>query len=522
MFRHTSTIDFNNQFGSFVLHEKTKDWLKSFKTCFPRHQILTFFNDVANEGATGETKNFERNHISPLLRYLYKASVFTVWRPTSLDAIRRMMLGEGVGKGLDIKGKSAKRGKLSAFVPFMQIFKEEDKAKVRTLPKNSKIRIFFNSKKDRNFVLTNLNRLAKELGEVVRAAKQILDDKSKHDEESVEIAMQKMALEMKDPTIDLIDMYASSNKYGIEIQERLFWEGMVVRQNIYRKSGSSDDIGRTSMPSFQDMNFGALREPKNSIPYTRAVIMHYKPSGDNNEDHNPMSPLNLVMAYEENDPKNNRCRVIPVISDFDCFIVGTRGVKYEEEVPKDQIEILEWMVRQTEGVLNKPSNDSWTKRWLEVLRECGNKGVYPKMPDGGYSDPKTKFIFEHAINRLSTTGAVRHGAECYNYYFQQELDEELLVISDELPDQYEGCNWTYVNQEELKEILKFNIDKGYTFPLNPKWVLCDPGWKDVYDKAMASDKLNVQQSLNCFYPRDSGLRECIEKSTKIIPRGSND
>jgi len=124
------------------------------------------------------------------------------------------------------------------------------------------------------------------------------------------------------------------------------------------------------------------------------------------------------------------------------------------------------------------------------------------MPDGGYSDPKTKFIFEHAINRLSTTGAVRHGAECYNYYFQQELDEELLVISDELPDQYEGCNWTYVNQEELKEILKFNIDKGYTFPLNPKWVLCDPGWKDVYDKAMASDKLNVQQSLNCFYPRD--------------------
>ena len=216
---------------------------------------------------------------------------------------------------------------------------------MRTLPKNSKIRIFFNSKKDRNFVLTNLNRLAKELGEVVRAAKQILDDKSKHDEESVEIAMQKMALEMKDPTIDLIDMYASSNKYGIEIQERLFWEGMVVRQNIYRKSGSSDDIGRTSMPSFQDMNFGALREPNNSIPYTRAVIMHYKSSGDNNEDHNPMSPLNLVMAYEENDPKNNRCRVIPVVSDFDCFIVGTRGVKYEEEVPKDQIEILEWMVR---------------------------------------------------------------------------------------------------------------------------------------------------------------------------------
>lgn len=39
--------------------------------------------------------------------------MFTVWRPTSFDAIKKMMVGEGVGKGLEIKGKSAKCGLLS-------------------------------------------------------------------------------------------------------------------------------------------------------------------------------------------------------------------------------------------------------------------------------------------------------------------------------------------------------------------------------------------------------------------------
>jgi len=515
----TSTIEFNSIFDSFVLHERTKDWLKSFKACDPRHQILTFFNDVANEGATGQSDNFKRDHVSPLLKYLYRASVFSVWRPTSLDAIRRMMLGEGVGKGLDIKGKSAKRGNLSAFVPFLQIFMEEDKEKVRTLRKDSRIRIFFNSERDRNLVMSNLNGLAKELEQTVRAAKKILNGKeSEYDDETLESAMEKMTLDMTDSTINTIDLYTGSNKYGIEVQERLFWEGLVVRQDIFRKPGSKDDIGRTSMPSFQDMNFSSLRHTRNSVPggHTRAVVMHYNPPGEEN---NPMNPLNLVMAYEENDPENDRRRVIPVVSDFDCFIVGTRGVRYEEEVPEDQVKILKWMVENTEGVLEKPSTDSWTKRWLDVLKEAGGKGFHPKIPTGGYSDPKTRLIFKHAIDRLGVTGAVRHGAECYNYYFPQDLDEEILVISDELPEKYHGCNWTYVRQDELKDILKFKIDRGYTFPLNPKWILCDPGWKEVYDKLKLSDAANVQKSLDCFYPPESGITEMIEKIYSKHPKG---
>ena len=34
---------------------------------------------------------------------------FTVWRPTSMTAIRHMLEGRGTGKGLNVKGKSAKQ-----------------------------------------------------------------------------------------------------------------------------------------------------------------------------------------------------------------------------------------------------------------------------------------------------------------------------------------------------------------------------------------------------------------------------
>lgn len=520
--KSTLIQSYNN---NFVLQQKVKDWFCHFKMSDPRFRILKFFNDVANEGATGKCVDFERDNVSKELKYFNRSSVFTVWRPTSMDAIRRMMVGEGVGKGLDIKGKSAKKGKLSAYVPFLQIHNEADKAKVRTLRRNGKLRVFFNTEKDRDNVVSNLNELAKELQEVVREARRIVtsndNDENKYDDETVERALEKLILDMEDPTIDLIDTYASSNKYGMAVQERLFWEGMVVRQTIDRKPGSNDETGRPSIPSFQDMNFGSLRKSCNNVlgGHTRAVIMQCNLKGDDADNKDPMSPLNLVMAYEENDPDNDRLRVIPVVSDFDCFIVGSRGVNYEEQVPEDQLGTLKWMVQQTENILEQPSTESWTTRWLNVLKESGDKGFSPTIPSGGYSDPKTGFIFKHAIDRLSTTGAVRHGAECFNYAFPQELDEYFLVISDELPDKYKGRNWAYVDETELKDILKDKIEHGYTFPMNPKWVLCDPGWKKVYDTLMASSHRGVQESLDCWFPPKSGIRQLIEKISSSHPDG---
>ena len=196
------------------LKTKIEDWILSFYHLDPRYKILTFFNQCAREGADNltddsqdETNNTNRGssngpipctsagigssnknknndsintiehqrntnlmmnqsgrssarnmkHIRPstiaLLKNVFNAtSILTVWRPCSNDAMRKMMEGAGVGKGLDIKGKSSKRGILSAFVPFMQIFKEEHKLDIQPISANANMRIYYKHEKLRDYV----------------------------------------------------------------------------------------------------------------------------------------------------------------------------------------------------------------------------------------------------------------------------------------------------------------------------------------------------------------------------------
>jgi hypothetical protein len=126
---------------------------------------------------------------------------------------------------------------------------------------------------------------------------------------------------------------------------------------------------------------------------------------------------------------------------------------------------------------------------------------------------------EEAANTLTSgktrNGAVRHGAECFNYYFPQDLDDEFLVISEDLPG---TDHWTYMNAQEVQDFLSARIRDGYTFPLNPKWMLCD-GWGKIYDELMASDRAEVKESLNTWFPPDSGIREKIADIRKRFPRG---
>ena len=170
-----------------------------------------------------------------------------------------------------------------------------------------------------------------------------------------------------------------------------------------------------------------------------------------------------------------------------------------------------------ESVLDQPfSADTWTKRWLEILKQAAIKGFYPKMPRFGFGDPKSYALMGKAVESLQDTGAVRHGAECFNYFFPQDLDDEFLVVSDTLPG---GVPWKYVGVEELQEILLQKVDEGFTFPLNPKWVLCDPGWKRIYDKLMASNARHVQDALKVWFPPESGIRELIERVYAKYPDG---
>lgn len=495
-----SIAHFQNTFMEMVLTERAQEWLSSFRRSDPRFQIMKYFNDVAQEGADIIERQGEVNAemTSPILRIFKKASVFTVWRPTSTEAIKKMMKLEGTGKGLDIKGKSAKKGKLSAYVPFLQIHDEEHKKMVKTLTKEGRIRIFYRTKEARDKAAGAIGSVISEMIQKVQWGKSILSDPDA-DPETSEEALSMLVLEMSDPSILHIDYETCC---GIDVPERAFWDMYVTRKDITRKGEL--DTGRPSEPAFQDMNFAAIhRKIEEGEP--RAVVWQQAPDDD------PLCSQCLLMAYEEHG------RVLPVVSDFDCFMVGTRGVRYNRELPPEQIKTVDWCLTQIEKILDGPvTSDGWTKRWLEVLKMSAKEGFYPKIPKYGFGDPRSSFIMECAIDRLKGNGAVRHGAECFNYYFPQELDDHFLIISDTLPGK---VPWKYVNAAELREILSHKIDQGFTFPLNPKWVLCDKGWKKIYHKLWASERPNVQASLNCWYPPGSGLRDRIETMLKSYPRG---
>ena len=220
-----------------------------------------------------------------------------------------------------------------------------------------------------------------------------------------------------------------------------------------------------------------------------------------------------MVSYEENG------RVRPVVSDFDPFLVGTRSVHYDPEegkLPADQLAILKWCIRQIGNVLEAPTRpESWTSRWLEVLKHECNKDFHPTVPRYGFGDPKSYSIIGNAVERLTIDGSVRHGSESFNYYFPQELDDKYLVICDRLDE----VAWRYMDEEELRGFLSKRADMGFTFPLNPKWILCDPGWKALYDKLLQSERMDTINSMQIWFPPESGIREAIEDIAARHPDG---
>eukprot|EP00555_Chaetoceros_dichaeta_P004371 CAMPEP_0198263138 /NCGR_PEP_ID=MMETSP1447-20131203/11543_1 /TAXON_ID=420782 /ORGANISM="Chaetoceros dichaeta, Strain CCMP1751" /LENGTH=721 /DNA_ID=CAMNT_0043951627 /DNA_START=406 /DNA_END=2571 /DNA_ORIENTATION=- len=494
--------DRSNEFCSLVRNERVRDWMATFRGLDPRYQILKFFNDVAREGAAKieEVGSIIRREsdVNPLLRSFNRASAFSVWRPTSKDAIKKMMTGEATGKGLDVKGKSAKKGKLSGFIPFLQIHDEKHKKMVRWPPKEGSIRIYYKSEALRNQAVLKLTAISNEMETNVFEAKLILS-KACANRAQVEAALQNLVYDVTDSKVHLMDDYSPLH-YGIKVSERAFFEAYIMREDITRCPEYC--TGRPSEPAFQDMNCTCVRKFKGKGP--RAVVLQLSETVDDS-----LCSRSLVVAYEEHG------RVTPVVSDFDCFLVGTRGVNYETPLSNDQVEMLKWLLTQIESILESPSTSkSWTSRWLEVLKESADKGFCPETPEYGYGDPKSYAIMKNVVGRLKSNGAVRHGAECFNYGFPQELDNEFLVICDCFESK---VPWKYVNVKELQEILLIRIDMGMVFPLSPKWILADHGWKAVYDKMMRSTDKSIKKSLGVWYPPN--IRELIEDIYKRFPNG---
>ena len=68
---------------------------------------------------------------------------FGVFRPTGREALYMMMTGRAKGKALTIKGKSARKGLLAGFVPFLQISEEAHKRRVMTVTAAQRCRVFY-------------------------------------------------------------------------------------------------------------------------------------------------------------------------------------------------------------------------------------------------------------------------------------------------------------------------------------------------------------------------------------------
>merc|ERR1719410_2692744 len=157
------------------------------------------------------------------------------------------------------------------------------------------------------------------------------------------------------------------------------------------------------------MNFACTRKSKRTGTSIRAVV--YQTEDASAE----LSPLSLVVAYHEDGI------TAPVASDFDCFTVGTRGVAYDSPLPDDQVQLMKWLIQNIEAVLESPkTTKNWTSTWLDVLKDNASKGFTPPvMPQFGYGDPKSYAIMEGAAARFkhNKNGAIRHGAESFNYYF---------------------------------------------------------------------------------------------------------
>jgi len=484
------------------------EWLSSFYRCDPRWQIGKFFDEVAREG--GEAPMDEDLAASPLACLFNKASVFTVWRPTSGEAIKNMMLGIATGKGLDIKGKSAKKGHISSYVPFIQIFEEQHKERVRAMIKDGRtVRVFYQSEEARSEAYEMLSDIRGFMLFAAEDAMRVLSDEYA-DEAEQELAMKHLMYDDTNLSVVKVDTYLNAKppSFGLCITERLFWESYVMMQDCSRDRGTEWDIGRKSEPAYMEMNFKAVRHaPEPGEP--RAVVYQYSKT-------HPMEPRTLLMAYEEYG------KVKPVVSDFDCFLLGSRGVRYKDPIPEEQVELLKWSLKNIGETLDEraktQSKEGWMEGWFKVTRQAALKGYFPKTPKYGNGDPKSYEIFEVAASRLQDTGCVRHGAECFNWWFPQDIDDELLVVSDTL-DLPGGVKWMYVNPTQLQEILLEKIDEGFSFPINPKWVLCDPGWRRVYDKLLASRKANVQDSLDCWFPPGTGIREEIDRIYKNHPYG---
>jgi CRP-like cAMP-binding protein len=427
----------------------------------PRKLIASFYSESDSRGPRGSLR---LKGLEPEPERYGKSQWFVVYRPTSRDAIAKMLSGVAVGKGLNVKGKSSKQGILSGLVPFVQISDNNHKKLIMESPANARTRLYFKSKAAREEAKKHLNRVMKSATSLKIDSRCIMD----------------------------LNEYESSGSFGVDLPEPLLREAYIMQPDLSPVMGW--ETGRRSEPAYMDMNMNGVRD--NSEP---KVVLYQ------NDESDCTNPRGLLIAYAEKYVK-------PVVSDFDTFLVASKGMSYEQ-IPADQASVVKWALQQTREVLSTPDHQPWTSRWLTVLKEQAAVGFKYTLPKYGFGEPTSTRLIADVVQETLSCGAIRHGAECFNFTFPQELDDDFLVVWEGYPDK----PWAYLTEPQVREFLLERIGDGFAFPVNPVWPVRDKGWYEVLIALRSSP--SAAPILPSWFPPAQGILEIIDELHAWKPDG---
>ena len=196
---------------------------------------------------------------------------------------------------------------LRSHVPFIRVSEDQtqkERIKESTVT-DATMRVFFPTREARDEAADILRDLVEMMMFYVQDAKQVFSNPEASPQEQIE-AMMHLQWDGVDANHDVVNIDDYPDVFGIEITERVFWEGFVMMQDCSRPKSTCDTGRITSPTSHQDMNFKALRLVPMSPDEPMLVIMQ------TDADY-PMSPRSLMMAYDEGG------RIYPVMSNMDTM-----------------------------------------------------------------------------------------------------------------------------------------------------------------------------------------------------------